>query len=121
MSQLEAVACSELRQFLPVFSSGRTAWQVAPSRAPFGNDDFAFCAGGGIMSHPGGPSAGVAALRQATDAARRNIAIGEFATCHGELKAALETFERQEIQLWRPRRVHGEGYSDRHERTISCL
>lgn len=82
---------------MPVISSGQTAWQVAPSRHLLGNDDFIFCAGGGIMSHPDGPGAGVIALRQAAEAARQGIAVEDFARSHGELKAALETFRKPSI------------------------
>ena len=84
---------------MPVFSSGQTAWQIAPSRALLGNDDFIFCAGGGIMSHPDGPGAGVTALRQAADAARRGTAVEEFAMTHDELSAALETFKKPKISI----------------------
>ena len=77
---------------MPVFSSGQTAWQIAPSRGLLGNDDFIFCAGGGIMSHPQGAGAGVIALRQAAEAAREGVAVQDYAIRHNELQAALETF-----------------------------
>lgn len=84
---------------MPVFSSAQTVWQLAPARSLLGNDDFIFCAGGGIMSHPAGVAAGVAALRQAAEAARDGIAITDHAAHHPELRAALETFARPEITL----------------------
>ncbi|MGA0614970.1 ribulose-bisphosphate carboxylase large subunit family protein [Paracoccus sp. KR1-242] len=84
---------------MPVFSSGQTVWQMAPSRRVLGNDDFIFCAGGGIMSHPGGPAAGVIALRQAADAAREGVEITEAARAQPELAAALTAFKRPEILL----------------------
>lgn len=86
---------------MPVYSSGQTVWQIDPARGLLGNDDFIFCAGGGIMSHPAGASAGVVALRQATEAAHKGIDIRDFASQHSELKAALEAFSQPEISLER--------------------
>ncbi|MEJ8475833.1 ribulose-bisphosphate carboxylase large subunit family protein [Roseibium algae] len=84
---------------MPVFSSGQTVWQMDPARGLLGNDDFIFCAGGGIMSHPKGPGAGVIALQQAADAAKNGIAIETYAANAPELKMALETFKKPEITL----------------------
>lgn len=84
---------------VPVYSSGQTVWQMAASRRVLGNDDFIFCAGGGIMSHPGGPGAGVVALRQSAEAARDGTAIEEAARSHPELAAACAAFKRPEIAL----------------------
>ncbi|MDC1381265.1 ribulose-bisphosphate carboxylase large subunit family protein [Octadecabacter sp.] len=78
---------------LPVFSSGQTAWQVGPSMELLGNDDFLFCAGGGIMSHPGGPAAGITSLRQAAAAQKAGESVEDYAKDHPELAAALATFE----------------------------
>lgn len=84
---------------MPVFSSGQTVWQIDPARRLLGNDNFIFCAGGGIMSHPQGASAGVMALRQAADAARNGVAILDQAKDYTELSAALETFPEPKIEL----------------------
>lgn len=84
---------------MPVFSSAQTIWQIEPARSLLGNDDFIFCAGGGIMSHPSGVGAGVVALRQAGEAARKGISIKEFAAIAPELKAALECFKKPKINL----------------------
>lgn len=84
---------------MPVYSSAQTVWQIAPARSLLGNDDFIFCAGGGIMSHPGGVASGVNALRQAADAARDGIAIEDHAAHHPELRAALDTFAKPKIAL----------------------
>ena len=84
---------------MPVYSSGQTVWQVEPSRSLLGNDDFIFCAGGGIMSHPSGPAAGVIALRQAAEAARDNIDVEEYALRAPELSSALQTFRKPIIEL----------------------
>jgi ribulose-bisphosphate carboxylase large chain len=82
---------------LPVYSSGQTVWQIDPSRSLLGNDDFIFCAGGGILSHPGGAAAGVIALRQAADAARDGIDIQDHAKKHPELQAAVDTFPQSKV------------------------
>jgi ribulose-bisphosphate carboxylase large chain len=78
---------------LPVFSSGQTAWQVGPSMELLGNDDFLFCAGGGIMSHPDGSAAGITSLRQAAAAQKAGESVEDYAKDHPELAAALATFE----------------------------
>ena len=84
---------------MPVYSSAQTVWQIDPARSLLGNDDFIFCAGGGILSHPQGAGAGVIALRQAADAARQGIDIKEYATQHPELRAAVEVFGQPTIKL----------------------
>lgn len=78
---------------LPVFSSGQTAWQIGPSMELLGNDDFLFCAGGGIMSHPDGPAAGITSLRQAAAAQKEGVRIEDYAKDHSALAKALETFK----------------------------
>lgn len=82
---------------MPVYSSGQTVWQVGPARDVLGSDDFIYCAGGGIMSHPSGPAAGVVALRQAAHAAQQNIDVQEFAKSHRELSDALKKFKKPEL------------------------
>lgn len=84
---------------MPVYSSGQTVWQLDPARTLLNNDDFIFCAGGGILSHPGGAAAGVVALRQAADAARMGVNIKEYAKQHPELRAAIETFPESKVTL----------------------
>lgn len=84
---------------MPVYSSGQTVWQIAPARSLLGNDDFIFCAGGGILSHPGGAAAGVIALRQAADAARNGIDISDYAKAHPELRRAVDTFPEKRVAL----------------------
>ena len=46
---------------MPVFSSGQTAKQAPGTYAALGSTDLIFAAGGGIMAHPDGAAAGVAA------------------------------------------------------------
>ena len=84
---------------MPVYSSGQTVWQLDPARTLLNNDDFIFCAGGGILSHPGGAAAGVVALRQAADAARMGVNIKEYAKQHPELRAAIDTFPESKVTL----------------------
>ncbi len=77
---------------MPVFSSGQTAAQAGATYAAVGTDDLIFCAGGGIMGHPGGLAGGVASLRQAWDAALRGITPERYAEDHPELRQALAAF-----------------------------
>lgn len=82
---------------MPVYSSAQTVWQIEPARALLGNDDFIFCAGGGIQGHPDGPAAGVIALRQAAEAAREGIPIEQHAASNKQLRTALETYKRPDL------------------------
>jgi ribulose-bisphosphate carboxylase large chain len=79
-------------EIMPVFSSGQSVRQAAPTYAALGSVDCMFAAGGGIMAHPGGPAAGVRALRQAWDAAIAGVPVDEAAKDSPELKAALGAF-----------------------------
>ncbi|KMO14237.1 ribulose-bisphosphate carboxylase large subunit family protein, partial [Methylobacterium platani] len=58
---------------MPVFSSGQTVRQAPGTFAALGSTDLIVTAGGGIVAHPGGPGEGVAALRQAWEAAVAGI------------------------------------------------
>ena len=53
-----------------------------------------YLAGGGIVGHPGGPAAGVAAIRQAWEAAASGVPLKDFARSHVELRQSLEYFGR---------------------------
>lgn len=79
-------------EIMPVFSSGQSARQAAPTYAALGSTDLIFAAGGGIMAHPGGPAAGVRALRQAWDAAIAGVPVEQAARDAPELEAALRAF-----------------------------
>jgi ribulose-bisphosphate carboxylase large chain len=79
-------------EVMPVFSSGQTVRQVADTYRGLGSTDLVFAAGGGLMAHPGGPAAGVRAIRQAWEAAIAGIPIEQHARSHGELREALEKF-----------------------------
>ncbi len=77
---------------MPVFSSGQSAAQVWDTFAALGSADLIFAAGGGIMGHPGGPAAGVAALRAAWDAALAGESAEAAAARVPELAVALGKF-----------------------------
>ena len=79
-------------EIMPVFSSGQTARQAAPTWQALGSVDCMFAAGGGILAHPGGPAAGVRALRQAWEAAVAGIPAEVAARDAPELAAALGAF-----------------------------
>jgi ribulose-bisphosphate carboxylase large chain len=76
---------------MPVFSSGQTAKQAPATYEALRSTDLIVTAGGGIMAHPDGPAAGVAALREAWDAAMAGIALADYARDHPDLRRALET------------------------------
>nr|WP_206364773.1 ribulose-bisphosphate carboxylase large subunit family protein [Sphingomonas populi] len=79
-------------EIMPVFSSGQSARQAAPTYAALGSVDCMFAAGGGIMAHPGGPAAGVRALMLAWDAAVAGVPVEQAAQDSPELAAALGAF-----------------------------
>ncbi|WP_207179993.1 ribulose-bisphosphate carboxylase large subunit family protein [Methylobacterium indicum] len=75
---------------MPVFSSGQTVRQAPGTFAALGSTDLIVTAGGGIVAHPGGPGEGVAALRQAWEAAVAGIPLPDHARTHPALAQALE-------------------------------
>ena len=77
---------------MPVFSSGQSAAQVHDTYAALGSADLIYAAGGGIMAHPGGPAAGVNALRDAWDAALAGETAHARAARSPALAAALGKF-----------------------------
>jgi ribulose-bisphosphate carboxylase large chain len=77
---------------MPVFSSGQTGRQAQDTYDALGTADLIYAAGGGIFGHPGGVAAGVAALRQAWDAAMSGVPIDQHAQHHAELRAGLQTW-----------------------------
>ncbi|HEX7072347.1 MAG TPA: ribulose-bisphosphate carboxylase large subunit family protein [Rhodothermales bacterium] len=81
-------------EVMPVFSSGQSARQVAATFDALGSTDLIYAAGGGIMAHPGGPSAGVKALHQAWQSAVAGVPVVQAAEEHPELAAALGAFTR---------------------------
>lgn len=77
---------------MPVFSSGQTGLQAAPTFAALGTADLIHAAGGGILGHPGGIAAGVAAMREAWVAAEAGTPIADHARQHPALAQALQTW-----------------------------
>src|SRR5689334_7597260 len=77
---------------LPVVSSGQTGLQAPETFRRTKTIDLLYMAGGGIMAHPAGPAAGVAALRQCWEAAVAGVALEEYAKNHSELAQQLVKF-----------------------------
>ncbi len=77
---------------MPVVSSGQWGGQAPETYRRIQSNDLMYVAGGGIMAHPGGPGAGVIAIRQAWEAARKGIPLDDYAKEHVELRQSLEKF-----------------------------
>jgi ribulose-bisphosphate carboxylase large chain len=77
---------------LPVVSSGQWGGQAFETWRRTNTVDLLYLAGGGIAAHPGGPAAGVAALRQAWDAAAAGLTIDEAAARHTEFRQSIQKF-----------------------------
>jgi len=75
---------------MPVFSSGQGVRQAAATYAAVNSSDLIVTAGGGILAHPGGPAAGVRALRDAWDAAAQGVPLAEYARTRPALRESLE-------------------------------
>ena len=75
---------------MPVFSSGQTVRQAPGTYAALGSTDLIVAAGGGIMAHPQGVTAGVTALRDAWEAAVTGVPLAEYARTSPALANALE-------------------------------
>ncbi|MGK9168441.1 ribulose-bisphosphate carboxylase large subunit family protein [Inquilinus limosus] len=78
---------------MPVFSSGQTVRQAPGTWQALGSTDLIFAAGGGIMAHPDGPAAGVAALREAWEAAVDGVPLADYARARPALAQALEAYK----------------------------
>ena len=80
------------KQVMPVASGGLHSGLVPRIIEIFGND-VVIQAGGGIHGHGLGTKAGARAMRQALDAAMKNILLEEYAKNHIELKKSLEEWK----------------------------
>lgn len=89
-SCLEPMFASKPCTVMPVFSSGQGVAQVPGTYAAIDSTDLIVTAGGGILAHPGGPGAGVSALREAWDAALQGVPQADYARTHPALQTALE-------------------------------
>jgi 3-oxoisoapionate-4-phosphate decarboxylase len=78
---------------LPVAGSGQWGGQAPETYQRTGRTtDLLYLCGGGIVSHPGGPAAGVRAVQQAWQAAVGDIPLETYAQNHPELAASLKKF-----------------------------
>lgn len=82
----------EKDRIMPVLSSGQWGGQAPETYHLTRSVDYLYLAGAGIVAHPGGPSAGVTAIRQAWEAAVKGISLEEYARDHPELRQSLEKF-----------------------------
>lgn len=75
---------------LPVVGSGQWGGQAVETYARTGQTvDLMYLGGGGVHGHPGGAAAGVAAMRQAWEAAVAGVSLADYAKDHPELAASL--------------------------------
>jgi ribulose 1,5-bisphosphate carboxylase large subunit-like protein len=78
---------------LPVAGSGQWGGQAPDTYRRTGRTtDLLYLCGGGIVSHPDGPAAGVRAVQQAWQAAVADIALETYAQDHPELAASIQKF-----------------------------
>ena len=78
---------------LPVAGSGQWGGQAHDTYERTGRTlDLMYLCGGGIVSHPGGPGAGVKAVKQAWEAAVNGIALATYAREHKELAQSIASF-----------------------------
>jgi ribulose-bisphosphate carboxylase large chain len=79
-------------EILPVISSGQTGLQAPETYRRTSTIDILYLSGGGILAHPGGPGAGVTAIRQAWEAAVNDVPLEQYARDHVELRQSLQRF-----------------------------
>lgn len=84
----------EQKYICPVISSGQTGLQAPETYRRVATTDLLYLAGGGIAAHPSGHAAGVAALRQAWEAAVAGIALDDYAKTHPELRQSMQKFRK---------------------------
>lgn len=78
---------------LPVAGSGQWGGQAHETYERTGRTtDLMYLCGGGIVSHPGGPGAGVKAVRQAWEAAVQGVSLATYAKEHPELAQSIAKF-----------------------------
>lgn len=75
---------------MPVFSSGQTARVVEATYHALKSPDLIFAAGGGILGHPNGLSAGVRSIKLAWELALSGHSVQEAAQHDKDLKIALD-------------------------------
>lgn len=78
---------------LPVVGSGQWGGQAPETYRRTGrNLRLMYLCGGGVVSHPGGPAAGVRAVQQAWQATVAGISLQDYARDHAELAQSLAKF-----------------------------
>jgi ribulose-bisphosphate carboxylase large chain len=75
---------------MPVFSSAQSPRQAPATYQGLGSTDLIVTAGGGIMAHPLGTTAGVTAMQEAWEATLAGVPLTEFARTRPNLQLALE-------------------------------
>lgn len=96
----------QMPPILPVVSSGQWGGQAFETYRRTETLDLLYMAGGGVMAHPGGPAAGVAALQQAWEAAAAGETLPDAAAKHLEFRQSVEKFGDEQA-----RRLIAEGTS----------
>jgi 3-oxoisoapionate-4-phosphate decarboxylase len=80
---------------LPVAGSGQWGGQAPDTYNRTGRTtDLLYLCGGGIVSHPDGPAAGVRAVQQAWEAAVADVPLDLYARSHPELAASINKFAK---------------------------
>jgi ribulose-bisphosphate carboxylase large chain len=79
---------------LPVVSSGQWGGQAPETYRRTKTVDLLYMAGGGIMAHPSGPSAGVVALKQAWEAAVDGLSVSAAAAKYQEFGESVKVFAK---------------------------
>lgn len=92
-SDLRKPIFSDADMAMPVVCSGQWGGQAPETYAQTGKTiDLLYLCGGGVVSHPNGPGAGVRAVRAAWDAAVAGVTLEVAARDNPDLAAALAKF-----------------------------
>ena len=83
---------------IPVVSSGQWGGQAFETYRRTKTVDLLYMAGGGIMAHPMGATAGVIALQQAWKAAVDGISLEEAAKRYAEFGKSVEKFGKKKVE-----------------------
>jgi ribulose-bisphosphate carboxylase large chain len=83
------------KNVIPVVSSGQWGGQAFETWRRTQTQDLLYMAGGGIMAHPMGAAAGVAALQQAWTAAVEGLTLKDAAATYPEFAKSVEKFGKQ--------------------------
>ncbi len=94
-ANLQKPIFSEADRAMPVVCSGQWGGQAPETYARTGQTvDLLYLCGGGVVSHPNGPGAGVRAVQAAWEAAVAGIPLAEAAKTNPDLAASLVKFGR---------------------------